>query len=79
MYRKLLPLVAGALVLSATAQTSSPVALQLQQVATGLTRLTDISHAGDDRLFLVLQSGIIRILDGNEQLVTTPFLNITTL
>ncbi len=77
MLRTLLPLAAGCLLLSAQAQTSSPVALQLVQVATGLTRITDISHCDDDRLFLTLQAGVIRILDGNEQLVATPFLTIT--
>ncbi len=59
------------------AQTSSPVALQLQQVATGLNRITDISHCGDDRLFLTLQPGTIKILNGAGTLVATPFLDIS--
>ena len=77
MLRTLLPLTAGCLLLSAQAQTSSPVALQLQQVATGLTRITDIAHCGDDRLFLTLQAGTIRILDGTGAVLPTPFLDIT--
>lgn len=34
-----------------------------------------ITHAGDSRLFLTIQSGAIRIFDGT-QLLSTPFLNI---
>ena len=77
MLKRLLPLLAGSFALLAQAQTSTPVTLQLEEVATGLPRLTDISHCGDDRLFLVLQAGVIRIMDGSEQLITTPFLTIT--
>ncbi|WKZ67385.1 MAG: PQQ-dependent sugar dehydrogenase [Flavobacteriales bacterium] len=65
------------LCLSATGQ-ETPITLQVEQVATGLTRITDISHCGDDRLFLTLQGGTIRILDADNTLLATPFLNITS-
>lgn len=77
MHRSSFLLVAGTLTAAVAAQNSSPVALQLQQVATGLNRLVDISHCGDDRLFLTLQPGTIRILDGSGTLLPTPFLDIT--
>ncbi|MBK8497986.1 MAG: PQQ-dependent sugar dehydrogenase [Flavobacteriales bacterium] len=77
MHRSFSMALAAVLALPALAQTSSPVALQLQQVATGLNRITDISHCGDDRLFLTLQPGTIRILNGAGALVAAPFLDIT--
>lgn len=56
----------------------SPVRIQLQQVATGLTRITDIVHADDDRLFAVLQGGAIRIVQPDGSVLPTPFLDITS-
>ncbi|CAM2008898.1 PQQ-dependent sugar dehydrogenase [Acanthopleuribacter pedis] len=41
-----------------------------------LAGVVDISHAGDERLFLTTQSGTIHILE-NDQLLTTPFLDLT--
>ena len=47
------------------------------QVVSGLTSITDIQNAGDGtgRLFVVQQSGVIRVMR-NGSLVTTPFLDI---
>jgi glucose/arabinose dehydrogenase len=45
--------------------------------ATGLTKPVCISHAGDSRLFVVDQHGIIRIVDPSGNVYTQPFLNIT--
>lgn len=59
-------------------QAQSPVRTQLQQFATGLTRICDIAHADDERLFAVLQSGSIRIVQPNGSVLPTPFLNITS-
>lgn len=51
-------------------------ALDLQSFATGFTRPIDIQNAGDERLFIVEQDGVIKIIDGG---VTnpTPFLSIS--
>src|SRR5690606_10133474 len=52
------------------------VQIDLVPVATGLDDIVDIVHAGDDRIFCVLQPGTIRIVQ-NGTLLPTPFLNIT--
>ena len=54
----------------------SPVAVQLESFATGLSGMVDIVHAGDERLFVVLQPGVIRIVQPNGSVLPTPFLNI---
>ncbi len=53
--------------------------LNFVQIATGYSSPVDIKHCGDNRIFIVEQSGYIRILykDGTKQ--TTPFLNIDPL
>ncbi len=54
-----------------------PTQVHLTAVAQGLTAITDVTHAGDDRLFIVVQGGQIRVLkDG--ALLATPFLDIST-
>jgi len=64
------------------AATTPPVAaatvLSLRPVATGLTNPVHVTHAGDERLFLVEQPGRIRIVQQG-QLLSTPFLDITPL
>ncbi|MEZ5039216.1 MAG: PQQ-dependent sugar dehydrogenase [Saprospiraceae bacterium] len=50
--------------------------LTLVEFARGLTKPVDISHAGDERLFIVEKNGYIRILQANGALETTPFLDI---
>lgn len=50
--------------------------IQLQTFATGFTRPVDIVSAGDERLFIVEQRGIIHILNAAGQRLPTPFLNI---
>lgn len=47
-------------------------------VASGVPGVVDIAHAGDGRLFIVQQSGVIRILSGGSVL-PTPFLNVSSL
>jgi len=51
--------------------------VQLVQVVTGLNKPTHITHAGDasDRLFVIEQRGIIKIIQNNQ--VTGTFLSIT--
>src|SRR5919108_4925533 len=52
--------------------------LRLRPVVTGLSGPVYITHAGDERLFIVEQPGCIRIVQqGN--LVATPFLDIVSL
>jgi len=50
----------------------------LQLVADGLYRPTLVTHAGDDRLFILEQSGQIRVVV-NGQLLKQPFLDIDNL
>ncbi len=62
----------------ATATPLSPVAaIALEPVITeGLSQPTFLTHAFDERLFVVEQAGLIRIIE-NGQLLETPFLDIT--
>jgi len=65
----LLPLILAAVV--AQAEPS----ITLQPVATGLGEIVSITHAGDNRLFLTQQNGLVRIYDGT-QILPEPFLDI---
>ena len=53
--------------------------IELQLVTSGVAHIVDIQHAGDgtSRLFLVSQSGQIRIWNGS-QVLATPFLDISS-
>jgi glucose/arabinose dehydrogenase len=53
--------------------------LNLQSFATGFTQPVEITHAGDSRLFVVEQTGRIKILNTNGSVNATPFLNISTI
>lgn len=44
--------------------------------AQGLSNTTSITHAGDSRLFVVDQEGLIRIVDSNGNVNSQPFLDI---
>lgn len=56
---------------------SSPaIAYRLAEVVTGLSSPVFVTHAGDDRLFVVLRGGSIRIAE-NGALRPTPFLTLT--
>ena len=50
--------------------------IALQSVGSGFTKPVDIANAGDSRLFIVEQDGIIRIL--NTDGTTSVFLNINS-
>src|SRR5690606_20126649 len=54
----------------------TPLEVQLEQVASGFTQITDIAHCGDDRMFVVQRGGIIRIIDGSGTTLPTPFLTV---
>jgi glucose/arabinose dehydrogenase len=45
----------------------------------GFTNPVDIQNAGDDRLFVVEQSGIIKILNADASINAEPFLNISSI
>lgn len=53
--------------------------IELEQYATGFLSPVDITHAGDDRLFVVERSGRIKIIDETGTVVSTPFLDIDNL
>ncbi len=52
--------------------------VRLQQVASGFSQPVLITHAGDDRLFVVEKGGTVRIFHGGTVL-QTPFLNVSSL
>ncbi|MEW6568456.1 MAG: PQQ-dependent sugar dehydrogenase [Chloroflexota bacterium] len=52
-----------------------PAALQWTLVASGFTRPLDVQNAGDARLFIVEQAGVIRVIEDG-QLQPEPFLDI---
>lgn len=50
--------------------------IELTVFASGFVSPVDISHAGDDRLFITEKDGTIRIIEGNGNVLPQPFLNI---
>lgn len=52
--------------------------INLEEFATGLTRPVEITNANDSRLFVVQQTGIIKIIQPNGKINSTDFLNITS-
>jgi glucose/arabinose dehydrogenase len=66
----LLPLVLAAQI--------NPVRIALHNWATGLSGPVWIANAGDDRLFVVQQGGIIKVVTDSMQVLPTPFLDITS-
>ncbi|PWT90576.1 MAG: hypothetical protein C5B54_06915, partial [Acidobacteria bacterium] len=55
-----------------------PAGIALQNVASGLPGPTFITNAGDNRLFIVQQTGQIVIFDGTK-ILATPFLDVSSL
>ena len=55
--------------------TEGSLSLNLQPLVTGLDSPTDIAHAGDDRLFVSLLAGYIRVIEAG-LLLPDPFLDI---
>ncbi len=53
--------------------------LDLEPVATGFNDPLELKHAGDDRLFVVEQGGIIKILEADGSVNSTPFLDISSM
>jgi hypothetical protein len=72
--KKMLSLVFGLLTVTSFAQT-----IGLQSFATGFTGPVEIAHpVNDARLFVVQQGGLIRIVNANGTVNTTPFINLTS-
>jgi glucose/arabinose dehydrogenase len=63
-----------ALILAAVITQAEPL-ITLEPVANGLPNLVSITHAGDSRLFITLQSGLVMIHDGTHVL-PDPFLDV---
>lgn len=66
-----------ALILAATITQAEPV-ITLEPVANGLTNLVSITHAGDSRIFITLQDGLVMIHDGT-RVLPEPFLDVRAL
>ena len=66
------------LILSLALKTSAQPNLHLSLLAKNFGGVMDITHAGDNRLFVVEQVGRIKILNKNGVLSQTPFLDIST-
>ncbi|MAT97513.1 MAG: hypothetical protein CL608_10260 [Anaerolineaceae bacterium] len=52
------------------------ISLTVSAVESGFTQPVDIANAGDDRLFIVEQPGVIRIIDADGNKLDEPFLDI---
>ena len=52
--------------------------IRLTTVASGLDRPLHVTNAGDDRLFIVEQTGRIKVVDGSGNLLNQPFLNLNS-
>jgi len=53
--------------------------IAIQSFASGFSGAVEITHAGDDRLFVVQQGGLIRVLNANGTINSTAFLNLSGL
>ncbi len=51
--------------------------VSLEQVATGFDSPLEIVHAGDARLFVCERAGLIKIIDSTDNVLPTPFLDLT--
>lgn len=53
--------------------------INIELFATGLSNPVNIKHAGDDRLFAVERAGVIKIINADGSVTSTPFLDINSL
>lgn len=58
-------------------QAQNPPIVDLEVFATGFDSPVEIKNAGDDRLFIVQQTGLIRILNADGTINQEPFLDLT--
>lgn len=57
---------------------SAQIDLQLDLISDAFSAVVDITHAGDDRLFIVEQVGRIQIIQADGEVNASPFLDIDT-
>lgn len=69
-------IIINTLIMVLIAQTSYSQVINLEQYVTGLSNPTDISNAGDDRLFVVERRGKVKIIDKDGNVFPTPFIDI---
>lgn len=62
-----------------TAYAQNAPIIDLEVFATGFDKPIDIQNAGDDRLFIAQQSGLIRILNADGTINPTPFMDLTNI
>ena len=62
-----------------TPEAPDGIGITVVSVESGFTQPVDIANAGDDRLFIVEQPGVIRIIDANGDMLPDPFLDINTI
>lgn len=62
--------------LSASLTGQLPTSVHLVQIADDLEQTTEITHAGDERLFVCSKDGYIKIIDENLNVLSEPFLDI---
>jgi len=55
---------------------NAQLTIELEPFQSGFNDPVDLAHAGDDRLFVVQQGGLIKIIDGNGNTLSENFLNI---
>ncbi|MFP9098893.1 PQQ-dependent sugar dehydrogenase [Flavobacterium sp. RHBU_24] len=53
--------------------------IALEEFATGISQPTEIAHAGDARLFVTQQDGLIKIINADGTVNPIPFLDVTAL
>ncbi len=62
--------------LACTIVVAQPSSLTFPTFASGFDKPVDLTHAGDDRVFVVEQDGVIWIVDQNGSVNPTPFIDI---
>jgi glucose/arabinose dehydrogenase len=72
-------LLVAIMVVVATLKSYAQPQIQLQSFATGFTLPLGVIHAGDERLFVLEKSGIIKVIQPNGTINSTPFLDISSI
>lgn len=72
-------LIAGSLLVTLLGEPAAGQLITYTPFATGVSRVTDIAHAGDGRLFVAQQTGEILIVESDGSVLPTPFLDVKSL